>query len=179
MPTATPHSTAVRVAPSRCASERPAARQLGVEQRHLQRGLRHRVALHPGQSGRDALRGNRRREQERPEELPDHGLRATHPLGRVERLARRHTLAPAFTLVGRDPHDERVALVVGTERGPERAYERQPHPPQLDLPHPRVGHGGIVADGTAAQKCRGPGPAAPLASSALCPIPRSSANVPT
>ncbi len=107
--------------------ERPALRaELGVEHRHLERRLGHRVALHSGEErlhgvGVEILRG----EQPRDEMCAHHVLRAVRVLGGVERLGHRDALAPSVADVGDDPYEERVTFELQTERGAERGHERQ------------------------------------------------------
>jgi hypothetical protein len=90
--------------------------QLGVEDRHLERSLRHRVAAHTAQRRADVLGGYvAAREQSRQQMPANHILGAVDVLVRVERVAERHALAPAFGGGADHTHEQDVALALGAE----------------------------------------------------------------
>ncbi len=73
--------------------------QLGVQQRHLQRGLRHLMSVDRAQDvGNIGCRQLLTSEQARHEVLRDNLLRAVDVLGRVRGLLAGHTLTPALAL---------------------------------------------------------------------------------
>ena len=90
--------------------------ELSVEDRHLERALRHRVPTHALQRRRNELSGHVvEREQPRQQVLANHVVGAADVLVRVERLDERDTLAPALR-IGADYTDEQdFALAHGAE----------------------------------------------------------------
>ncbi len=116
--------------------------ELGVEDRHLERRLGHRVPLdRPEQSGdlarRDVAGGDEAGEQVRL----DHERRGIDVLRRVGRFRLRHAFAPpGRTVVARDADQQDVAVGLGAEAGAERHHERHPDATQLDLADLHVAH---------------------------------------
>ena len=90
--------------------------ELGVEDGHLERALRHRVPAHAPQRRRDELSGHvALREQSRQQVLANHVVGAADVLVRVERLAERDALAPALGVGADDTDEQDFALAHGAE----------------------------------------------------------------
>ena len=115
--------------------------QLGVEDRHLEGRLGHRVPLEHRQDrrhvlGRDVAGG----EQQRSEEVFDHVGRALDVLGRVAGRGQRDALAPPGDVGAAacpgcrplDPDQQHVAVELRAERSPERRAQRHRHTAELD-----------------------------------------------
>ena len=90
--------------------------QLGIEDRHLERSLRHRVPAHAAQRRCNVLRPHvAAREQPRQQMLANHVVRAVDVLVRVERLAERDALAPALGVGSDHTHEQDFALALDPE----------------------------------------------------------------
>ena len=115
MPTETPQSTSVRAAEVLAEGDSLCA-ELGVEDRHLERALRHRVPAHAPQRRRNELSGHVvEREEPRQQVLANHVVGAADVLVRVERLAERDTLAPALRIGAEYTDEQDFALAHGAE----------------------------------------------------------------
>ena len=101
--------------------ERPAGgAQLGIEHRHLQRRLGHRMSFEDFQQRADVLGLDVAAvEQPRGEEVGDDVFGAVDVFGRVPRLGPRHALAPADHRRPVDgalgPHEENVSITFRAE----------------------------------------------------------------
>ena len=106
--------------------------QLGIEHRHLQRRLGHRMAFEHGEQPGDVLGADVAAvEQHGREEVGDDVLGAVDVLGGVPRLGPRHALAPADDRRPVDgalgAHEEDVAVTFRAERRAERGAQRHRH----------------------------------------------------
>ncbi len=116
MPTETPQSTSAADATEVLAERHSLRTQLGVEDRHLERSLRHRVPAHAPQRRCNVLSGYvTAREQPRQQVLANHVVGAADVLVRVERLAERDALAPALGVGADHAHEQDFALALGAE----------------------------------------------------------------
>jgi hypothetical protein len=107
--------------------------ELGVEHGQLDRGLGHRVPVHPRDEAGHVGRGHVRGGQDGWRQVPPHDVvGAVDVLGRVARFGERHALAPALGVGADDVHEQGIALGLRAERGAERGHQRQAHAPQLD-----------------------------------------------
>jgi hypothetical protein len=98
--------------------------QFGIEHTHLQRRLRHPVALDRSERLSDAGAVDPGLVQDhRDEESPEHVGGTVDVLGGVQRLGHRDTLAPTLAFVGDYAKEQRVARGGRAERGPERRYQ--------------------------------------------------------
>ena len=121
-----PTGTRSTTAPSRSPKRHLSRPQLGVEYCHLERCLRHPVALDRGQDAGDVVGaqvvGGKQRGSEEP---PDHVDRRGVVLRGVQRLRTRDALAPAFAGVGEGVYQQGFLGVLGSERRTERMLQRQ------------------------------------------------------
>ena len=130
MPTLTPLGMRSRVLPELALPAGAGGAQLGVEHRHLERGLRHLMALEARQRRRHVGgRPDARRHHRRPEVLADDQRRTVDELRRVGRLVRGDALAPALAGIGGDVQQQDVALRLDAEAGAERRDEVERDPP--------------------------------------------------
>jgi hypothetical protein len=110
--------------------------ELRVEQCHLHRGLRHRMATDAGERIRELLGGDVRVEDPRSEMVAERDPRLLVELLRVLGLGARDALSPPLGVVGLQSQEDRVLRRVLPERGAERPDERQRDQAELENPDP-------------------------------------------
>ncbi len=124
--------------------------QLGVEDRHLERPLGHRMAVELGQARRHVGRLERAGGDQAGEEVMDHHvLGPVDVLGGVARLAEGDAFAPALGLgavcvAQHDAHEQDVTVGLAAEARPERRHQRHGDAAQFD-PFDRPSVGAVMA----------------------------------
>ena len=107
--------------------------QLGIEDGHLERRLRHGMTVDRAEDLPDLVGGDvARLEEPRQQVTADDVLGAVHVLGRVERPGHRHAFAPTLGIAGDDAHEEDVAVVLDAEGHPEGGDHRDADPAEVD-----------------------------------------------
>jgi hypothetical protein len=111
----------------------PRRAQLRVEQRHLDGGLRHRVALDRLEDVRDLPRRDVPGGEQPGEQEPAYDvLRGVDVLVGVQRRVHGDALAPAVAVRSERADQQRLLRRLGPERRPERRDQRQRDAAQLD-----------------------------------------------